>query len=125
MTEGRENGDASGSANCTVVAPAYAEGAMDGWRLAAKTYVNQKLYNYVQFVGSEDLTFGSQLQKEVCDHIRIRGRESQCHFWLNGGASEVHSAIKRKRQTLATAMKRRFESKLRRFEVWVYFIALS
>ena len=81
------------------------------WSLALQDYVSKELYKYIQFVNSdEDCMCGSRLQAIVCARLQIP-EDARLEFWNRVGEDRCVETLKRKRQTVACAMKLQFESK--------------
>lgn len=81
------------------------------WGHTVQDYVAVDLFRYVQFITKEeDIIFGSGIQKVVCKACRIP-EEERLEFWTNVGADKVQEVMKRKRQTITTAFRARFEGK--------------
>ena len=82
--------------------------------LAIQNFVNSTLFGYCQFVTSQRMMrFGEIIQKTVCQSININPNEAES-FWIQEGASITEQCIRRKRQTMATKLKRRFQGMLGR-----------
>ena len=81
------------------------------WSDKTTMYVNNILYKYVQFLNtSAENNYGGMVQKIVCNKLSIPVEHSEM-FWNHYGSIAVYNAIKRKRQTIGTAMKLLFISK--------------
>jgi hypothetical protein len=84
---------------------------MGRWAVGTAHYINWELYKYIQFVNrDEDIEHGSQVQKLVCRHLDIPD-EDTLRFWNTEGEKCTLEALKRKRQTIANAFRKRFERK--------------
>jgi hypothetical protein len=82
------------------------------WSHAVHDYVATDLFRYVQFINrDEDVMFGSSIQKVVCKACGVPPGD-QLQFWTNVGNEKVKEVMKRKRQTVTTAFRMKFESKL-------------
>ena len=74
-------------------------------------YVSVDLCRYVQFINRDEyVMFGSDVQKVVCKSCGIPV-EDQLDFWTNVGSDKVQEVMKRKRQTIGTSFRIKFESK--------------
>ena len=81
------------------------------WAHAVHDYVASDLFKYVQFINrDEDVMFGSDIQKVVCKTCGVPPGD-QLQFWTNVGNDKVQEVMKRKRQTVTTAFRIKFESK--------------
>jgi hypothetical protein len=84
---------------------------MQRWNQALSQYVYYELYKYIQFVNrDEDIQYGSELQDLVCEYLDIPETD-RLRFWTNEGEKTTLEALRRKRQTISNAFRKRFESK--------------
>lgn len=66
------------------------------------------LFRFVQFLhNEEDKKYGSTVQKQICKRNNIP-EKYRFQFWETFGKDSVHTAIKRKRQTVSNAFKTKF-----------------
>jgi hypothetical protein len=83
---------------------------MGRWAVGAAHYINYELYKYIQFVNrDEDIQYGSSLQTLICEHLEIPDGD-RLKFWNIEGEKCTLEALKRKRQTIGNAFRKRFES---------------
>ena len=81
------------------------------WGIAVQDYVGTDLFRYVQFINTDDdVMFGSSIQKVVCKACHVP-EDDQLEFWTNVGSETVQKVLKRKRQTITTSFRQKFESK--------------
>ena len=81
------------------------------WSDKTTLYVNNIMYKYVQFLNTPaENNYGGLVQKIVCNKLSIPVEHAKL-FWNNYGNIAVYNAVKRKRQTIGTAMKLLFISK--------------
>jgi hypothetical protein len=84
---------------------------MGRWAVGTAHYINYELYKYIQFVNrDEDIQYNSDLQKIICKHLEIP-MEDRLKFWNSEGEKCTLEALKRKRQTIGNAFRKRFERK--------------
>jgi hypothetical protein len=78
------------------------------WTEAVKRVANQSVYKVISFVtNSSDTEYGSKLQRMVCKDIGIPESVAE-EFWIMEGNYALDEAIRRKRNTLTTALCNRF-----------------
>ena len=81
------------------------------WGIAVQDYVGTDLFKYVQFINTdEDVMYGSSIQKVVCKAVGVPEDDS-LEFWTNIGNETVQKVLKRKRQSITTSFRMKFESK--------------
>ena len=81
------------------------------WSHAVQDYVGLDLFKYVQFINNEeDLIFGSAIQKVVCTQCGVP-ESDRLEFWTNVGNDTVQKVLRRKRQSITTSFRFKFESK--------------
>ena len=86
--------------------------------LAVQHYVNSTLFNYCQFITSQSMMrYGGLIQKTICHSINLDARDAEM-FWMKEGAKVTEEAIRRRRQTIGSKLKKRFYGKLQT-EQWV------
>jgi hypothetical protein len=92
------------------VAVSVSSKCMQRWNQALSQYVYYELYKYIQFVNrDEDIQYGSELQDLVCEYLDIPETD-RLRFWTNEGEKTTLEALRRKRQTISNAFRKRFES---------------
>ena len=81
------------------------------WSHAVQDYVGSDLFKYVQFINNEeDVMFGSAIQKVVCTQCGVP-ESDRLEFWTNVGNDTVQKVLRRKRQSITTSFRLKFESK--------------
>ena len=81
------------------------------WGIAVQDYVGADLFRYVQFINTdEDVMYGSSIQKVVCKACGVPEDDS-LEFWTNVGNETVQKVLKRKRQSISTSFRLKFDSK--------------
>ena len=85
---------------------------LEDWHDSAAEYVRTELLKKKQFVDDEELLTGGTIQKLVCMHINISGKERARVYWEeNGGKQIVRNTFRKKRQSAQNAMKLAFRGK--------------
>jgi hypothetical protein len=109
--QGRSDADQTDTNAAPPIAVSVNSKCMDRWANAISQYVYLELYKYIQFVNrDEDIEYGSNAQKLVCGYLDVP-ESDRLKFWTNEGEKTTLEALRRKRQTIGNAFRKKFESK--------------
>jgi hypothetical protein len=111
MHSPQDEDDRTEDNNAPPVAISVTSKSMDRWGQSVSQYVYMELYRYIQFVNRDaDIQYGSMIQQCVCQHLDIH-QTDKVRFWTNVGEKTTLEALRRKRQTISNAFRKRFERK--------------
>ena len=85
-----------------------------GWEKFLRQEVGKKCFGLVQFVSDDDDQYGSEWQKLVYETMPNQPQNETVgkDLWMMFARDQARVAINRRRQNMASQMKRRFEGEL-------------
>ena len=83
------------------------------WKTKISTLALENVYKHIIFVGidCEENNYGGTIQKYACEELKIPDKHARS-FWNEYGKDIILKSIRKKRQTINTAIKTRFMRKL-------------